>query len=234
MDARELIGERKIDMKYTKKEKAAIDFLIFSYFGFTLDAGEDTIIDKVIDRSYRDASSHVLSVDDSEKQSRKNDASKIIKERLNALTEKFDAWHEDCIDALCKAYENCKYKEIKKKNSEDTYTLEFTYGIAQKWLNMTMKYLYILNTFFPDKKICKKVNELSHTLHVPLDSYIFEAAANEDKSYPWSKEKWSKISVYEDYWEYQEKIKKKFSSPIDWEGNAWLKIAKERNKKNEN
>lgn len=46
------------------KLKNAIDFLLFSYFGITLESKQIEILSAVIDRAYRDASSHVLSLKD--------------------------------------------------------------------------------------------------------------------------------------------------------------------------
>lgn len=220
------------------KETNAIDFLLLSYFGITLCDSDERILDKVIDKAYRDAGSHVLSVADSEKPSRKNNASKCMKNSLEELpedAEEYDAWHKDCVEKLYQSYEGCHYKDIKKKNSEETYNLEFTYGMAQKWLNMTMKYLYILSEIFDGNNgirksdICQKTERISEKLHVPLDSYIIKSAENL-KVYAknFKIDKWSKIDNYYDYMKYQEKIREKLNgkSPIDWECPAWITAAK--------
>lgn len=223
-----------------ERKKNAINFLLFSYFGITLDDqdNDEVIIDSAIDRAYRDASSHVLSVADSEKPNRQNDASKVIKcylKKLDDYAEKYDDWHKDCIDKLFESYDGCIYKNIENKRTDKTYKLKFTYGIAQKWLNMTMKYLYILSEFFPERDICKKVASISNELHVPLDSYIIHSA---EKELEISAEeyldigKWSKINDYEKYMEYQKAIRKNSSlDPIDWEGPAWIKVAKAKMEK---
>ena len=49
------------------KKETAINFLLYSYFGITLDSVPDKIVDAAINRAYRDASSHVLALTDKEK-----------------------------------------------------------------------------------------------------------------------------------------------------------------------
>lgn len=78
--------------------KHAIDFLLYSYFGITLDSGAEEVLCAAIDRAYRDASSHVLSVkDESVKREKKVAAAKEIRERLRELAENpkpYDEWHK--------------------------------------------------------------------------------------------------------------------------------------------
>lgn len=50
------------------------------------------------------------------------------------------------------------------KETED-YPDKFYFGQAQKWVNMTLKYLYLLDPTNSDKN-----------LHIPIDSYIIDAA----------------------------------------------------------
>lgn len=60
-----------------------------------------------------------------------------------------------------------KYKTFNNRD-EQILKENFTIGQAQKWVNMTLKYLWLLDAL-PDN-IDKK------DLHVPIDSYIIKIA----------------------------------------------------------
>ena len=116
----------------------------------------------------------------------------------------------------------------------------FTYGQAQKWVNMTLKYLWLLDML---------PNGLSEAeLHVPVDSFILEALketqqfntegnkiTGSGESYYYNGEAWSAISDPKNYKKLQDGIrdiaKKQGISPIQWEGSAWMDVAKKRSRK---
>lgn len=122
-------------------------------------------------------------------------------------------------------------------NKKDFLKVGFTYGQAQKWLNMTLKYLWLLDML---------PNGLSEAeLHVPVDSFILEALketqqfntegnriTGSGESYYYNGKAWSAISDPQDYKKLQDGIrdiaKKQGISPIQWEGPAWMDIAKKR------
>ena len=54
------------------KKENAINFLLFGYFGITLENSKDDIISAAINRAYRDAASHVLSLKDDSKKDTEN------------------------------------------------------------------------------------------------------------------------------------------------------------------
>ena len=119
---------------------------------------------------------------------------------------------------------------------------ELTYGQAQKWLNMMLK--YVLMT--------AEDSALKNYLHIPVDSYIMQAVGSdnpklkyflklecvpqkngtvgkysESTSKPWSK--WN----YEEYIAFQNCIREaisesSYSFPIEWENEAWIEIAEYR------
>ena len=120
------------------KEENAINFLMYSYFGITLDSESEEIKKAAVFRAYKDASSHVLSVSGTEttKENLKNDGLDKIKIFIDSIClEKadYEEQHRKCCDELLGIY---------KGKTDERYP--FTYGIAQKWINMTMKYLYII------------------------------------------------------------------------------------------
>ena len=95
-------------------------------------------------------------------------------------------------------------------------------GQAQKWINMTMKYLYILTG--------DELKNIFDYLHIPLDNYVYSAAKKRlGISAP--KKRWSRIDSYEEYMELQVKIWGAIDgqSPIEWEIFNWMEEAKIQN-----
>lgn len=239
----------------------AINFLLYSYFELTLDSGENEILDAAAERAYRDASGRVLSIaNESESGKYKGNA----KEKLNSQLLKlppaadYDTWFfETCCEL------KTAYKTAENKDGDHA----FHFGHAQKWVNMTMKYLYVIKSIF---KVYGKdilpwlTDDLEERLHIPVDSYIMEAAAakgtisckkqkvnfpyglglslpgnNGDKDegegkkpVPYSSakawSKWEKADYETFYKKLREKVKLSEKSPLDWEGPAWIEMAKIR------
>lgn len=93
----------------------------------------------------------------------------------------------------------------------------FTVGQAQKWINMTFKYLHLL-----DYPAVQKVYEFCH---IPIDSYMLNIT-----NYTMSKP-WSKLNNYCEYLEYQDWFRDKYADdiPLDKEFYLWLEEAKKGN-----
>lgn len=144
-----------------------------------------------------------------------------------SFNESFNEWHKN----VC--YEIIKHKH---ENLSVLYI-----GQAQKWLNMTLKNMLVHVT----ADWYKNLDELRKDLHVPVDTYVMEAAysqlgirtlengsgkllADAKLSDGNNKFAWSKIKSYELYFAFQEKIikvirqREDYSCPIDWEFDAWL------------
>ena len=224
-------------------------FLWFSYFGITPDSDYNTKIEKCIERAYRDLnrtigftysqsvldkkSDQTISEDDRSKyidakQRFKSDLIQSIKEKVTKLPEEkgFREWHK----ALC--------DEIIKKNPVvdglgiSVLTDSLTYGQAQKWVNMTLKYMWLMG-LIEDPNIQKQ-------LCVPIDNYILQQLhgkdvkpfvitkngnqyrvkqENDETAYPWSK--------FPDagfYYGLDEEIKAIIGDkmPLAWENEVWL------------
>ncbi len=167
-------------------QTSAVNFLLYSTMMVTLEDSTEAAIDAAIKRAYRDANSHVLSGYDESK------GHEAIKDGLMNLRDidstpnqgSFDEWHEKTCEAICTK----GYKATSKIAQKG-----ITYGIAQKWLNMTLKYLTVfnairsmdskqsVNTDVADAEhdgILEKINGLKGCLHVPVDRYIINAAWN--------------------------------------------------------
>lgn len=127
----------------------------------------------------------------------------------------FDKLHEDACEALVEEF---------KKNRYDGFTI----GQAQKWINMTFKYLNLL-----DYNDIEKIYEFCH---IPIDRYILEYMLGENIIEKENFKKviyWSKIEKYQDYFEIQEKFRDncKGKIPLDEEFEIWKnkKISKNSN-----
>lgn len=97
----------------------------------------------------------------------------------------------------------------------------FTYGQSQKWLNMMMKYLYVLGTY--------SFKEIFLFLHPPLDNIILKAAQSMF-GIPRFQKPWSKVDDYQEYLDYQKKLRAQVSDypPLRWEFRAWHRAAQDR------
>ena len=197
-------------------EKDILEFFKYSYFGNLKDP-----IEAASNRAYRDMCRTlrfgVLPIDTKATTiSNLIEAVNVIfKEEIPIINEgsitsqeKFDSWH-------CKVCKNIKLLYNEKG-------IEFTYGQAQKWVNMTIKYLYILNDHTFDN--------VFDFLHIPVDNYILDIA-NKNFEIDKPKKPWSKWDE-EQYRNYQNEIKSKIKiAPLLWEFDNWLEVAKSNNKK---
>ena len=243
----------------------AKDFLVCAYFGMSYNTYQSNIEkDKVVycaQRAYLDLSrtlDYTYSSMELEKKKKdahyqeymklKDDFKKKVYELLAkeiksnmffANQEDFNIWHAQICKSIIQEIANgvCLDGDIYLfKGAKDGKAM--TYGQAQKWLNMTLKYLWILG-FWTD-------NNIKNVLHVPVDSYIMEATSKlktevkipyakiegagrykESKSKKWSA--WEK----EEYFEFQRTLKIALENkvPIVWENSAWIRVSEERAKR---
>lgn len=144
----------------------------------------------------------------------------------------FDDWHK----AKCEEIINFMNNSIDKSNTKILNKKEkFTIGQAQKWVNMTLKYLWLLNAL--------PTGVEPEYLHVPIDSYIIEIAYDNKNKFENAlglleekpKKSWSKLSEYEEYFKIQEAIREAIKTnatnetiPIKWESLAWIEVAEKQ------
>lgn len=135
----------------------------------------------------------------------------LLEERIPELiavdnSEKFTQWHYSICKQIVEQYEAAG--------------IEFYIGQAQKWVNMTLKYLYVL---VPDV-----VEPFYRFLHIPLDNYIMDIAK---KQYGVSSltTAWSRISDYQDYLDYEQKLMEVIDEvPLNWEFKKWVESARQQ------
>ena len=180
---------------------------IQQFYKISLFGNESDSVTAAAKRAYRD---FCRTVNFTNKKSGHSEAIKdvvsVIREKLKIIPEiqskeSYDKWHDDL------------HKEIKDAFADATLTV----GQIQKWINMTMKYLIVLDE--------KKVERVEPFLHVPIDSIVLKKSKNPD----FFKEKetnkvlpWSQIDDYDQYMEFQKKIRIDHNEPpILWEFKAW-------------
>lgn len=161
-------------------------------------------------RAYRDMNRTIrfYGVADEVRWNLRNQVNQVLREQVAWLTPQnirsasdFDGWHQE----VC--------SQIKRIYVAQGITL--TYGQAQKWVNMTIKYLYML-----------EVNDFAgifQYLHVPLDNYIFDIA-HDALGIARPKQAWSRWDSYQDqYLQYQYLLRAKLGSqaPLRWEFRNW-------------
>lgn len=129
---------------------------------------------------------------------------RTVLEKGFANQKQFDSWHQRICEMIQQHYAD--------------HSVELTVGQAQKWVNMTLKYLFIADA--PGSA------DIFYFCHVPIDSYIIDAAEQQLKlerpSTPWSK-----ISDYSVYADYQKELRIRLgnTAPLEWEFKAWLSTA---------
>jgi len=124
--------------------------------------------------------------------------------RYKTLTQElFDEWHRATCQSLADSYFKHGYKS-------------FFVGQAQKWVNMTLKYIYV----FGDARIPGYTN-LYELCHVPLDNILLEQL--EPFHFPHLPCAWSRLDDYKFYLSLQRWVRENFNCPpLDMEFRLWM------------
>ena len=136
----------------------------------------------------------------------------------------YDDWHKQICCKIINYYKEFGYNNM-------------TYGKAQKWVNMSMKYIMLYTEDYQEGLINYK-----NYFHVPIDRYIAPSIAgligflpsddgirelkNLDEAFNPDKMNycWSNVNDYDDYMCCQRTIRECLSiSPLKWEYNEWYK-----------
>lgn len=190
----------------TNLNEDLLKFLKFSHFGALTNLKE-----AAANRAYRDMCRTIRFnglCEETRLELKKEVNSELIT-KIENIKDNFEIWHKEACGLIIEKYEK--------------HGIELTYGQAQKWVNMTIKYLYILNEHTFDN--------VFDFLHIPVDNYIFKVV-KEKLGIDKPKNPWSKLDETE-YLNYQNDIRKKlkeeekYISPLDWEFKIWLDKAQE-------
>lgn len=182
-----------------KTQEELIDaFLLQSLFG-----AEKRPFPAAVKRAYRDLC-RTLKYNGQDPSREKNKAEKLLENSIDQLLVEgndqcgFDVWHRNLCMELMKVFEHLK--------------CGFTFGHAQKWVNMALKYLYVCDPCL--------MGDLTNLLHAPIDSITLRAAAKEGVD-PFC-EKWSQMNDPNAYYAYQRKLREVVGVPlILWEFEVW-------------
>ena len=174
---------------------------------------EKEVLNKSIMKAYDDLKRTVIGIAKYEdKELIKGAAINLLHKALKYFLENeindYDEWHCELIFQLKKAF---RYDG-------------FTIGQAQKWLNMSMKYLYCFSYKYklniPESKFS--------CCHIPIDSYVM---GNAEKWYgiPRLPVPWSKLNDYDTYMTYQTAIKElsisENTTPLELDFILWKPLS---------
>lgn len=246
-------SEEGNDIMVEQKSVRILNFLYYNLLGITIEEiknkSDEYIIKKCANRAYLDLC-RTLKFTEEYKNNKvsfseciiDNIMIKKIKDLLDKFdpsvinTEKFDfdCWHEKLCEKLNEEANKCEYL-VSSDNDES-----FHYGQAQKWVNMTLKYMFIT------EKWPECFENIKCFLHAPIDNYILEGVWNEkwidvleivnikefdvekkfdsDKFKPWSK--WNQ-ELYKKFIKcLRNKVKNQ--NLIEWETKTWLDVARDK------
>ena len=195
-------------LEYISVSKDAYDFLKHMLFG-----AWSSIYIAASERAYRDMCRTLRNIRQSDLNSTKlrseidlllEQEICILFERSIANQKQYDEWHEK----LC-----LKIRKHYRDNGVD-----MTIGQAQKWVNMTMKYLFVADV--PGSA------DAFYFCHVPIDSYIIDAAEYQ-LGLKRPAQPWSKMADYKEYAEYQRQVRIRLGNvaPLEWEFKTWISMA---------
>lgn len=198
-------------IEYVSVDKDVLDFFKVIYFG--------AITDPMVaasDRAYRDLNRTIRfnNMPQGQRDSLRQKVAELFKKEIPTLVAKgvinqgdYDSWHYHICSTI-RTY----YRDV---------GVEFYYGQAQKWLNMTMKYLYVCGEYTFDG--------LFQYLHIPIDNYVFSIAKKE-LGIPIPAIAWSRWDDYNKrYMAYQTALRSRIKGyhPLRWEFKFWMKEARQ-------
>ena len=159
-----------------------IIFLAECYFGDITDP-----LIAAIDRAYLDMQAHTVNGEKIDLFDRRKKLTELLYEEISSLNQStdFNKWHKTTIKNM---RSSCKGKNMM-----------LSYGQCQKWLNMSVKYLYVMKQIgIPGISEAFEKSQVAK-FHAPLDSYVLNALNEKDVT-------WSSIDSYEQYERLEKKI----------------------------
>jgi len=196
------------------------DFLFVSEFGCKESAliDDKNAIKVCADRAYRDFCRTLhfkKTIGDCErKKFKKKLIDMIIIEGCENLykkniKEEYDETHQKLCEKLCDIFNEADILDADHK---------FSYGQAQKWVNMTMKYFVLMKNEGSNDRLLS-------IMHIPVDDYVLKAFDPEGKKgykeKPWSK--WDEDTYLSFINNLRELVKAEpdNNTCFDWEYNIW-------------
>ncbi len=178
------LGKVKLMKKETVREEA-LNFLIYSYLGIAPKKmfKKDDVIKKCANRAYLDLCRTLTfnkEKTEIEKQNFRNEMTDLFEDgKIFALLDKeistikdLDKTIYDDIETVAKKYKEMFVCDCPEDGTESV----MNFGQIQKWVNMTIKYMYLCGVWkdeFTDDRI--------KNIHVPIDSYILRASSSNNR-----------------------------------------------------
>ena len=119
----------------------------------------------------------------------------------------FDAWHRTSRHQLRRFYRSNGFNS-------------FTIGQAQKWLNMSLKYVFALG-----ERRLPRFDRFYRFAHVPIDNVLLSRLTTFEIQGPRSP--WSRVDRYDTYFRLQRAVRSRFrgDAPLAVEFRLWLKTS---------
>lgn len=192
-------------MESTITTEQVRDYMYFVYFGDYRDPFK-----AAINRAYLDFNRtlHNFGANDQRQQTYAKAEQQLIAQLQAMLSvalagqEQYDKWHRDCCDQLIATFAAVGDHKL-------------YYGQAQKWINMALKYLFVL-----DRELTS--NNYQY-FHIPIDNIVLKNLASMHKP-PLFNTAWSRMDSYEEYLGFQTWYRTTFAGiPMDNEFALWMK-----------
>jgi hypothetical protein len=161
-------------------------------------------VDACIDRAYRDFNRTMRGIGKTQSKEKYT----LLKGRLKSFIHEiltntfyiqadFDNWHWRKCDVL-------------KSEFRNQLAFPLSYGQAQKWINMSLKYCFALG----EDKV-PGISKNYQFFHIPIDNIIQNKLLKENiQKFPFP---WSHIDNYNSYLDYQKTVRNKFKGQIPME-----------------
>jgi len=181
----------------TLTQQDIVNFWVRVYFGTT---NVQELRLSAVDRAYRDVNRTMHGIrairTDETYNILRSFVNNIASETLNITFDQatFDRWHLKKCDEL-------KTEFIRVIN------YEISYGQAQKWINMTLKYMFAIGP-----NIINGIDRNYDRFHIPLDNIIQDKLLAHNINRITTK--WSRIDNYQTYFQYQTQVRDTFVGQI--------------------
>ena len=160
------------------------------------------LIDRAIKRAYLDFNRTAHGINIMKSPEKYPLFSDFLKKLIEEITTKkfenqkeFDKWHKKNCNSLISLF-------------NDSLNYDIYIGQAQKWINMTFKYLFALG----DNRI-PGISTNYNFFHIPIDR-IIQIKLLEKQGITILNLTWSRIDNYQDYLNYQERVRNEFYEEI--------------------
>lgn len=193
------------------------NYLVRVYFDVSPGSGDIQYLEACIRRAYLDFSRTLRGLEAVDPERKMHDRARdSMKQALEELRLKctgditmgqFDEWHR----ATC-----CTLTSIYKENPDGQFN--FTVGQAQKWINMSLKYVFVM----AEERV-SGFREAYQFCHAPLDNVLLKKLASYD-GFPKLESSWSRLKDYGQYFDLQKWIRTRFEPepPLDVEFKLWM------------